>query len=208
MNFKDVRLRAVLLTFALVLIVVSFVSYWPDAETAVFTKNASETTSETASETAAPVNSQVKGPLNSVSEAISQPFEQAVKRLRQRQYAEAIEGFREVLRNSPAMPEAYLNMGFAYYELKHYKLAVESFETAIDLRPAQVNAYWGLAVSLEGLCDIAGAIGAMRTYVHLAAPDSAYLKRANAALWEWDQIKIDSKKMQQNKLSCNPVKQQ
>ena len=54
-----------------------------------------------------------------------------------------------------------------------------------------MNAYWGLAVSLEGLCDIAGAMGAMRTYIHLAPADDPFLVKANAALWEWEQVKRD-----------------
>jgi hypothetical protein len=47
-------------------------------------------------------------------------------------------------------------------------------------------------VSLEGLCDIAGATGAMRTYIHLAPADDPFLVKARAALWEWEQMKADS----------------
>jgi hypothetical protein len=54
------------------------------------------------------------------------------------------------------------------------------------LRPNQVNAYYGLAVALEGLGDTAGALGAMRVYVHRSPPDDPYLRKAQAALWEWE----------------------
>ena len=63
--------------------------------------------------------------------------------------------------------------------------ARDAFQTALDLRPMQANAYWGLAVSLEKLCDIPSARGAMRTYVDLVDSESPYLRRAQAALWEW-----------------------
>lgn len=187
MNVKDVRLRSLLLTLVLIVTIVSVVTCWPDSITEVVT------------ETVAVVSKAEDGN----SDEIKQRFNQAVEKLRNRHYREAIEKFREVLIHTPSMPEAYLNMGFAHVELKHYKLAVESFQTAIDLRPSQVNAYWGLAVSLEGICDIAGAIGAMRTYVHLADPEEPYLKKANAALWEWHQMKADSIKNKQNIISCN-----
>lgn len=68
-------------------------------------------------------------------------------------------------------PEAYVNIGFAYLEIKQFEQAKQVFNTALDLRNGQVNAYWGLAVSLEGLCDIPAAIGAMKTYTHLAKQD-------------------------------------
>ncbi len=190
MNFKDVRLRSLLLTLVLIVTIVSVVTYWPDSIKEDVTE-------------AATVVSKVE---DGSSDETKQAFNQAVENLRNRHYQEAIAGFREVLSHTPSMPEAYLNMGFAHFELKHYKFAVESFQTAIDLRPSQVNAYWGLAVSLEGICDIPGAIGAMRTYVHLADPEEPYLKKANAALWEWDQMRADSIKNKQNIISCNPIK--
>jgi hypothetical protein len=44
-----------------------------------------------------------------------------------------------------------------------------------------------LAVALEGLKDIPGALGAMRSYVHLSKNDDPYLRKANAAIWEWEE---------------------
>ena len=41
-------------------------------------------------------------------------------------------------------------------------------------------------MALEGLCDLPGALGAMLSYVHLRKADTAYLRRANAAIWEWE----------------------
>jgi len=167
MKRLDVRLKAVLLTLVLVFSVVLLVGYWPDA------------VDQQQHDTAVLASDQITASL----------FNEAVNDLRKHYYRQAIESFREVLKKAPRMPEAYVNIGFAHLELKQYELAKQAFITALDLRSGQINAYWGLAVSLEGLCDMPAAIGAMRTYAHLAKLDDPYLKKANAALWEWEQLK-------------------
>jgi Flp pilus assembly protein TadD len=173
----DVRLRAALLTILLVVMVAAAVQFWP-----------ASTPSTTAVAPSEPVLHDSQND-NAKDSQLKRHFDRAVTQLRAGHYQQAINGFRAVLEQAPAMPEAYINLGFAYVELQQFEQALQSFQTAIDLRPGQVNAYWGLAVSLEGLCDIPGAIGAMRTYVHLAEADDPYLVKANAALWEWQQIK-------------------
>ena len=50
---------------------------------------------------------------------------------------------------------------------------------------AQVNAYYGLALAQESLGDLDGALGAMRTYVHLSDERDQYQRRAWSAIWEW-----------------------
>ena len=85
------------------------------------------------------------------------------------------------------MPEAHANMGFALLGLGRPAQARDFFESAIELRREQMNAYYGLAVALEALTDVNGAIGAMPTYTHLAREDDPYLPKARAALWEWEQ---------------------
>ena len=66
--------------------------------------------------------------------------------------------------------------------------ARQRFEHAVTLRPHQANAYYGLALALEALQDYQGALGAMRTYVHLAPKDSPHLRRAWSAIWEWQSL--------------------
>jgi hypothetical protein len=56
----------------------------------------------------------------------------------------------------------------------------------LEARPGQANAYYGLATALEAGGDLEGALGAMRTYVHLEAPDAPFLRKAAAAIWEWE----------------------
>lgn len=112
-------------------------------------------------------------------------FDQAVVMLHARQYEHAATALHRVLELDPVLPEAHVNMGYAMIGLKRHKVAQDFFLAAIELRPMQANAYYGLAEALEGLGEIEGAIGAMRTYVHLAPPDDPFVRKAEAALWEW-----------------------
>ena len=82
------------------------------------------------------------------------------------------------------MPEAYVNMGFAYLGLEQYQTAAAAFSRAIDLRPNQVNAYYGLAEAFEGMKDYEGALGAMRSYIHLSPPNDPFIPKARSAIWE------------------------
>jgi Flp pilus assembly protein TadD len=117
---------------------------------------------------------------------IRERFRQGVIMLHAGEHDFAVTAFRRVLQLSPDMPEAHVNMGFAQFGQGHYTVARDFFISAIDLRPDQANAYWGLAVSLEALCDFPGARGAMRSYIHLSDPDNRFLRKAGAALMEWE----------------------
>lgn len=121
-----------------------------------------------------------------VREETEQRFQQGVLMLHAKQYRHAVTAFHRVLELEPALPEAHVNMGFALIGLERYSLARDFFGSAIELRKNQVNAYYGLAVALDGLNDRLGAIGAMRTYVHLSKPDDPHSRKARAALWEWE----------------------
>jgi Flp pilus assembly protein TadD len=192
----DVRLRAALLTIFLVVMVAAAVQFWP-----------ASTPSTTAVAPSEPVLHESQND-NAKDSQLKRHFDRAVTQLRAGHYQQAINGFRAVLEQAPAMPEAYINLGFAYVELQQFEQALQSFQTAIDLRPGQVNAYWGLAVSLEGLCDIAGAKGAMRTYIHLAPADDPFIVKANAALWEWEQLKTSGNMDKQDVDTCKQYQQQ
>lgn len=117
---------------------------------------------------------------------IDERFRQAVIMLHAGKYDYAVTALHRVLELSPDMPEAHVNMGFALLGQGHPGVARNFFLGAIELRPRQANAYWGLAVSLEELCDLKGATGAMRTYLHLADVDDRFLGKARAAIWEWE----------------------
>jgi tetratricopeptide (TPR) repeat protein len=119
-------------------------------------------------------------------EEVDDLFQKAVIMLHSKQYDYAVVALHRVLELAPRMPEAHVNMGFAMLGRGDYSVARDFFQSAIDLKPQQVNAYYGLAEALEHECDIAGAIGAMRTYVHLAQDNDPYLRKARSALWEWE----------------------
>ncbi|MGQ0524695.1 MAG: tetratricopeptide repeat protein [Betaproteobacteria bacterium] len=121
-----------------------------------------------------------------VRQEIHQRFQQGVIMLHAKQHEHAMAAFHKVLELDPALPEAHVNMGFALIGLERYAAARDFFESALALRKEQVNAYYGLAVVLEGLQDRAGAIGAMRTFVHLSRPNDPYVRKAQSALWEWE----------------------
>ena len=188
MKTLDLRIRALLLTVALVVMIAAFVQFWPATPPTITQPAAVDMAAE--------------------DQQVRRHFDWAVAQLRAGHIEQAIPGFQAVLEQAPAMPEAYVNMGFAHIGLEQYEQALQAFETAIALRPQQLNAYWGLAVSLEGLCDIPGAMGAMRTYVHLAAPEDPYLVKANAALWEWEQLKTAAQDGEQADHPCGDQKGQ
>ena len=119
------------------------------------------------------------------ADALARRFRQGVVMLHAREYEHAAVAFDRVLAMAPRMPEARVNMGFAMLGQGRAALARDHFNAAIELRPSQRNAYYGLAEALEILGDIPGALGAMRTFVHLSPPDDPFVRKARAALWEW-----------------------
>lgn len=116
---------------------------------------------------------------------VRQRFDQAVAMLHAREYEHAITALHRVLELRPRMPEAHVNMGFALVGLDRFDAARDFFAGAMELNPAQANAYYGLAIAHEGLGELPEAVGAMRAYLHLADPETPYRRKAEAAIWEW-----------------------
>ncbi|MBL0122590.1 MAG: hypothetical protein IPP88_07595 [Betaproteobacteria bacterium] len=116
---------------------------------------------------------------------VERRFKEAVLMLHAKQYEHALTALHRVLEFAPAMPEAHANMGYTMLGLKRFVAARDFFSSAIELRPMQANAYYGLALAFEAENDRARAIGAMRSFVHLAKPDDPFVRKARAALWEW-----------------------
>ena len=118
---------------------------------------------------------------------LRQRFEQAVVMLHARQYDNAITALHRVLELAPTMPEAQVNMGFALLGLEQGDAARGFFLAAIELRPEQANAYYGLAMADEMRQDYESALGGMRSYLHLSKSDDPHRVRARSALWEWEE---------------------
>ena len=129
---------------------------------------------------------------------VDRRFNEATVMLHAKQFEHALTALHRVLELAPQMPEAHVNMGYAMLGLQRFPAARDFFSGAIELRPAQVNAYYGLALALDALNDRAGALGAMRTYVHLAKPDDAFVRKARAALWEWQSVATQSQVINPN----------
>lgn len=128
----------------------------------------------------------VTSPEHPAQAEIRTRFNQGVLILHARQYEHALTAFHRVLQLAPTMPEAHVNMGYALIGLGRHKEAGDFFASALELRKEQVNAYFGLAVALDATGDRPGAIGAMRSFVHLAAAEDPFRRRGEAALWEWE----------------------
>lgn len=121
------------------------------------------------------------------ADEVRRRFDQAVLMLHARRYEHAVTALHRVLELDPQLPEAHANMGFALAGLQRWTAARDFFQGAIELSPRQANAYYGLGLAADALGDRALARGAMRSYLHLARGENeAHLRRARAALWEWE----------------------
>lgn len=171
---RDVRGTAVLLTVLLTLATGMLIAFWPTEMGVVAT----------------PAANGLKNPAAHVqakrNEEIARKFEEGARLLAAREYQAAASALHRVLELAPAMPEAHVNMGFAMIGLEKYAFARDFFEAALELRTEQMNAYYGLAVALEGMGDMEGALGAMRTYVHRSDPNDPFIRKAHGAIWEWE----------------------
>lgn len=173
---KDVRLVAlawVVLAVVVVGLIIELAGNWPRVW-------------QSATSTALPPVPLPNRIVREQHEAAKVRFQQGVLMLHSKQYEHALVAFHEVLALDPASPDAYVNAGFALLGLQRYGEAADFFRGAIDLRANQLNAYFGLAEALEAQGDLEGAVGAMRTYAHLAPPDDPFQRKSWAALWEWE----------------------
>lgn len=125
-------------------------------------------------------------PQSELERRVNERFQQAIGLLHAQRYDYAITALDAVLEIAPDMPEAYVNMGYAFIGLEEFGPARGAFEKAIELKVDQINAYYGLAIAFEGTGDYEAALGAMRSYIHLSPPDDPFLAKARSALWEWE----------------------
>lgn len=172
---RDVRLQAVVITLGLTMLTGLLIAYWPSQQGTVIS-TARAKSGDRARDAGA-----------TRKDEIARKFAEGVELLNAKQHQAAASALHRVLELAPEMPEAHVNMGFAMIGLQKHQIARDFFEAAINLRTTQMNAYYGLAIALEATGDIEGAIGAMRTYAHRSDPNDPFLRKANAALWEWEE---------------------
>lgn len=177
---RDQRLSGLIITIAAIGILGGVIALIPDPQPQPVT------TSEIAT---IPVSQ--NNPEQHATEArnreIAVRFHQATAMLHGKQFDYAVKALHRVLELSPLLVEAHVNMGYALIGMKDYQAAYDFFQSATALRPEQVNAYYGMAVALEGMGELKGALGAMRTYIHLSNKDDPFLTKARSALWEWEE---------------------
>lgn len=176
---KDLRLRALVLTAAAVI-----------AGGALIHRALSSSAglpAEPVVERADPHRDPARHAAQSREREIAARFEQAALMLHAGHHEHAAAALHRLLELAPQMPEAHANMGFALVGLKRHAAARDFFTSAIELNPMQANAYYGLALAADELGDRPAAMGAMRSYLHLArGEDPHHLSKARAALWEWE----------------------
>lgn len=119
--------------------------------------------------------------------AFSEYFRTGVHLMQVNRPEEAAGMFEMAREIRPQQPEVHVNLGYAQLAAGAFGAAEESFRTALRYRPEQANAYYGWAESLEAVGDIEGALGAMRTFIHLSPEEDAFVRRARSAVWEWSE---------------------
>jgi len=118
--------------------------------------------------------------------SFEQRFNEAIEAMKTGDDQLALGLWHALLLSNPEVVEIKVNLGFLLYEQQRYRPARDFFIAAIEQNAYQANAYYGLAICSEALGDLEGALGAMRSFVHLAEPDSPFLRKARAAIWEWE----------------------
>jgi len=121
-------------------------------------------------------------------EQLPQLFNAAVGHMQQGRYQQALDLWHKALLLAPDIPEIKVNMGFTLFEMGEYRTARDAFINAMEQNAYQANAYYGLAITNEKMGDLEAALGAMRSYIHLATADAdeKFIRRARSALWEWE----------------------
>jgi tetratricopeptide (TPR) repeat protein len=113
-------------------------------------------------------------------------FNRALAYMQNRQYAQAVLVWNELLLKNDSIPEVHVNQGFSLFEMGHIEPASRHFQRALELNSYQINAYYGLAICFEAMEELEAAMGAMRSFIHLADENDPFIRKARSALWEWE----------------------
>lgn len=120
-------------------------------------------------------------------------FEKGVQFSLKRQYDDAIKEYEESLKINPKSPEAYNNLGFAYYDKGDFDKAADNQKKALELNPNLGNAYYGLARALEKKGDKAGALNNWKEFMKRSEPHSKWWMQAQAHIKNLEQPKTNGK---------------
>lgn len=77
----------------------------------------------------------------------------------------------------PNNPQAYLNLGGIYYQLKQFDAAQRQFQIAVSLKPDFANAHYNLGHALESKGDLQGALEQYQIVKNLITNDPVNSKK-------------------------------
>jgi thioredoxin-like negative regulator of GroEL len=117
-----------------------------------------------------------------------QAFARGIEAMRLGDAHAAAVAFDQARAINPHIAEAHVNLGFAYLAMERSREAATAFDRALTIDPRRINAYYGLGEALDAAGDRRGAMGAMRSFVHLTAKDDPFRRKALSALWEWEAV--------------------
>lgn len=141
------------------------------------------------------INSAINRPQHDETEArqdhpevtlIDEYFKSGLSHMQNKNYPQAVLAWNQLLLLNDSIPEVHVNQGFSLFEMGHIEPASRHFERALELNNYQVNAYYGLAICYEKMEDMEAAMGAMRSFIHLAEESDPFIRKARSALWEWE----------------------
>ena len=108
-------------------------------------------------------------------------FDKGVRQLKQKQYAEAVQTFTDLVNASGENANVYKNRGVAYMKMKKFDLAIEDFKKAEELNPDLEGVYSNLGTAFYYRKEFKKAISNYDREISLR-PDNAvaYFNRALA----------------------------
>ncbi len=111
-------------------------------------------------------------------------FDAGISNLYQKNYDGAIEEFEQSLKYNPHSPSTLNNIGFAYFDKGDIAKAVEYQARALEADPEFANAYYGLALALERMGKVDGAIKNWKEFLSRIEPGSKWAKKAEGHIEE------------------------
>jgi tetratricopeptide (TPR) repeat protein len=84
-----------------------------------------------------------------------------------RDYAKAIECYKEIVRSKPHSAEAHFYLGLAYDKAGDKEKAIESFKEAVQLEPTSSRAYYNLGLNYKDLGDCEKAIESFKEAIRI-----------------------------------------
>ena len=70
----------------------------------------------------------------------------------------SLDAYSQAIQKDPLNPILRLNVGGIYYSVNNYDSAIRFFSDAVNLKPDYANAYFNLAIALEGKQDLQNAV--------------------------------------------------